>query len=338
MTSVEVICSNRLCRLAQDGKCLEGYEDLEKCPNYGREPEDDEDDGAVGEERVEESFDGIRLADALPLATGRASRLLAILPSRMLGIIGAYDSGKTSLIAGLYDLFQMGPVSGVRFAGSSTLHGLELICHDARVASDRDEAHSERTKRGEVRFYHIDVRNDEELTTLLIADRSGEEYEEVADLAVNASAMFELRRADVITILVDGRRLASAADRADTMGAIPLIIQGMVENGAFMRKPSLAIVLTKADLVQASPKKDRVMQDFQAIVDGLCERYGNSFGELAQFVTCASPKDAKVERGQGLPALLGFWLRPDSAPQGVRLHCSSGRVFDQLRGEETDLA
>jgi hypothetical protein len=150
--------------------------------------------------------------------------------------------------------------------------------------------------------------------------------------------MFELRRADVITILVDGRRLASAADRADTMGAIPLIIQGMVENGAFVRKPNVAIVLTKGDLVQASPKKDRVMQDFEAIVDGLRERYGNIFGEFAQFVTSASPKDAKIERGQGLAALLGFWLKPDRAPQGVRLHCSSGRVFDRLRGEEADLA
>jgi hypothetical protein len=138
MTSIEVICSNRLCRLAHDGKCLEGYEDLEKCPNYGREPVEGEDDEAADEERLEDAFDGIRLADALPLATGRASRLLAILPSRMLGIIGAYDSGKTSVIAGLYDLFQMGPVSGLTFAGSSTLHGLELICHDARAASDRD--------------------------------------------------------------------------------------------------------------------------------------------------------------------------------------------------------
>lgn len=336
MADTEVICGNRQCRVAEDGKCLEGLEDLGKCPYYGREPDEDEDDQAA-EDEVEDAFDGIRLPDALALETARANRILTILPSRMIGVIGVYDSGKTSVIAGLYDLFQSGPVSELTFAGSSTLHGLEMICHDARVASERDEAHSERTKRGEVRFYHIDVRRDGELQSLLIADRSGEEYEEVANLAANASAMFELRRADVITILVDGRRLASPVDRADAMGAIPLILQGMIENHAFARKPNLAIVLTKDDVVQASPRKDRVAQDFQAIVEGIRDSFSESFGDSAPFVTCASPKEANVERGAGLAAVLDFWLKPNAAPKGARKHFLSGRVFDRLTVEETDL-
>ncbi|ESZ12235.1 hypothetical protein X737_27915 [Mesorhizobium sp. L48C026A00] len=323
--------------MAEDRKCLEGYEELGKCPFYGREPEEAEDEQTGDDERVEDTFDGIRLPDALALDTARANRILTILSSRMIGIIGAYDSGKTSVIAGLYDLFQMGPVSGAIFAGSSTLHGLEIICHDARVTSDRDEAHSERTKRGEVRFYQIDVRSSGELQSLLIADRSGEEYEEVADLAANASAMFELRRADVITVLVDGRRLVLPTDRADTMGAIPLIIQGMIENDAFVRKPNLAIVLTKDDVVQASPKRDRVRQDFLAIVDGIRENFGDSFGDLKSFITCASPKEANVERGAGLAALLDYWLEPNAAPKGALLKFRSGRVFDGLTIEEADL-
>lgn len=336
MADTEVICANRQCRVSGDGKCLEGYEQLRQCLYYGREPEAGEEDGFIHEEHVEHTFDGIRLPDAMALETSRANRVLTVLPSRMIGVVGAYDSGKTSVVAGLYDLFQIGPVSGALFAGSSTLHGLELICHDARVASNRDEAHSERTKRGEVRFYHVDVRQDDELRSLLIADRSGEEYEEVADLAANASAMFELRRADVITILVDGRRLASPVERADTMGAIPLIIQGMVENGALARKPNIAIVLTKDDVVQASERKDRVMRDFQAIVDGIENSFGGSFGEIASFVTCASPRDAAVERGKGLAALLAFWIKPNAMPQGVRLHFSSGRIFDRLTVEGSD--
>ncbi|WP_133645219.1 TRAFAC clade GTPase domain-containing protein [Paraburkholderia flava] len=336
MTDTDVICANRQCRVAGDGKCLEGYEELSRCPYYGRELGAEAGDASSHEEHQENTFDGIRLQDASALQTPRANRVLTILPSRMIGVIGAYDSGKTSVIAGLYDLFQNGPVSGALFAGSSTLHGLELICHDARVASNRDEAHSERTKRGEVQFYHVDVRQDGELRSLLIADRSGEEYEEVADLASNASAMFELRRADVITILVDGRRLASPVERADTMGAIPLILQGMVENGAFARKPNIAIVLTKDDVVQVSARKDRVMHDFQAVVENINNSFGRSFGEIASFVTCASPKDATTERGKGLAALLAFWIRPNPVPQGIRVHFSSGRVFDRLVVEGTD--
>lgn len=336
MAENEVICANRECRIAQGGKCVEGHDDLAKCPYYGRKPDeiDDEQDNDVQD--ADATFDGVRLSKALPLERGCADKVLTMLPSRMIGVIGVHDSGKTSVIAGLFDLFQLGPVSNCTFAGSSTLHGLEIICHDARVASERDEPHSERTKRGEVRFYHIDMRRHGALQSLLIADRSGEEYEEVADFAANATDMFELRRADVITVLVDGRRLASLSDRADVMGAIPLIIQGMVENGAFLRKPNLAIVLTKDDVVQASPRKDRVEQDFRTIADGLRGAFADHFGEFGSFVTSASPKDMNVVRGAGLDEVLEFWIKPSAASRGVRSHHRSGRVFDNLAIEEID--
>lgn len=336
MTEIEIVCANRQCRIAQGGRCIEGHDDLAKCPFYGKEPEEsdqyegDDDQGEI------DTFDGVHLPDALPLGSAGADRVLASLPARMIGVIGVHDSGKTSVIAGLFDLFQDGPVAGAVFAGSSTLQGLEIICHDARAASERNEPHSERTKRGEVRFYHFDVLRDDLLQSILIADRSGEEYEEVADLTANATAMFELRRADVITVLVDGRRLESTRDRADVMGAIPLIIQGMVENGAFARKPNLAIVLTKDDAVQASPRKDQVQRDFQAIVEGIKDAFAAHFGELGFFVTSASPKDTNVVRGAGLAEMLAFWMKPGAEPQGIRLHHRSGRVLDGLVIEEEE--
>jgi len=337
MAETELICANRECRIAQGGRCIEGHDDLAKCPYYGKEPKEgvDQDEGDDDQEAID-AFDGVHLPDALPLESGRADRVLALLPSRVIGVIGVHDSGKTSVIAGLFDLFQVGPVAGIIFAGSSTLHGLEIICHDARVASERDEPHSERTKRGEVRFYHFDVLRDGLLQSVLIADRSGEEYEEVADLTANATAMFELRRADVITVLVDGRRLASPRDRADVMGAIPLIIQGMVENGAFLRKPNLAIVLTKDDAVQGSPRKDHVQRDFRAIIDGIKDAFAAHFGEIGSFVTSASPKDTNVMRGSGLAEMLEFWMKPGAEPQGIRLQYGSGRVFDRLKIDGVD--
>lgn len=337
MVDTETICANRECRIAQGGKCIEGHDDLAKCPFYGREPEDIADEQDNDDQDGADAFDGIHLPDALPLGAGGTNKILAMLPSRMIGVIGVHDSGKTSVIAGLYDLFQLGTVSDSTFAGSSTLHGLEFICHDARVASERNEPHSERTKRGEVRFYHIDVRRNGALHSLLIADRSGEEYEEVADLAANAAGMFELRRADVVTILVDGRRLASPNDRADVMGSIPLIIRGMVENGAFLRKPNLAIVLTKNDAVQASPRKERVEQDFRAITEGVQDAFADQFGEFGSFVTCASPADTSIVRGAGLDELLGFWMKPTAQPKAIRIRHRNGRVFDGLAIKETDV-
>lgn len=330
MAETELICANHECRISQGGRCIEGHDDLAKCPYYGKEPEVDDYDEGDDDHEVIPPFDGVLLPDALPLESRRADRVLASLPSRMIGVIGVHDSGKTSVIAGLFDLFQAGPVADTIFAGSSTLHGLEIICHDARATSERDEPHSERTKRGEVRFYHFDVLSDGHLQSVLIADRSGEEYEEVADLAANATAMFELRRADVITVLVDGRRLASSFDRADVMGATPLIIQGMVENGAFPRKPNLAIVLTKDDVIQASSRKEQVQRDFHAIIEGIRDAFSSHFNEIGCFITAASPKDTNVVRGAGLAEMLEFWMKPGAEAQGIKQYYCSGRVFDGL--------
>ena len=327
-----VLCANRECNVARDGKCVEGF-DLDKCPYYGRAAVDDVDEAAAGLS-AEPPAGGIRLARGVPLDGAETSAQLRVGLSRVVSIIGAFDCGKTSVISGLFDLFQMGPVADVFFAGCVTLHGFEEICHEARAASKRAEAHSERTKRGEVRFYHLDVRRGSDLVSLLIADRSGEEYEEVADLAVNAAAMFELRRADVVTILIDGRKLCSPADRADTIAATPLIIQGMVESGAFERRPIVAIVLTKKDVLAASQKPERAMRDFEGIVEAIRRRFAGHFDILRSFVTCASPKHPKGIRGEGLDDLLTFWLAPSDPPCPAARRHRSGRAFDELKIEE----
>jgi hypothetical protein len=103
MAETKVICANRECRIAQGGKCIEGHDDLAKCPHYGREPEEVDDEQDDDGQDAADAFDGVQLPDALPLERRRADNVLAKLPSRMIGVIGVHDSGKTSVIAGLFD-------------------------------------------------------------------------------------------------------------------------------------------------------------------------------------------------------------------------------------------
>ncbi|WP_247789685.1 hypothetical protein [Bradyrhizobium sp. 155] len=272
----------------------------------------------------------------MPLHALQASGVLRAARSRVIGIIGAYDCGKTSLLAGLYDLFQEGPIAGVTFAGSSTLHGFERICHDSRVASKRGVAHSPRTSRGEVVFYHLDVQQSGEIdmVSLLLADRSGEEYEEVADEMANGLSMFELRRADTVTVLVDGKRLCDPKTRHDVINSIAPIVQGLRESGAFARQPQLAVVLTKNDAVVSSKKADVAAADFDRLVGTITHRFADGFSDIRKFVTTASPTGLAAKRGDGLRDLLLYWLnegRPEPvAPGGA----ASDRVFAILRPRE----
>src|ERR1700681_3664985 len=117
MADANVICANPDCRVADDGKCVEGYE-LSKCPFYGKSAEEVTPAAEEVGERTQTSSIALSLGNSLdaPSASGLMRRSL----SRVVGIVGSFDSGKTSLIAGLYDLFQLGTVGNVKFAGSAT--------------------------------------------------------------------------------------------------------------------------------------------------------------------------------------------------------------------------
>lgn len=337
MADANVKCANPDCRVAEDGKCVEGYE-LAKCPFYGKSADEVTLATEESAETAAPQANGVALSLGISLDATGASDWMRRSLSNVIGIVGSFDSGKTSLIAGLYDLFQLGSVANVTFAGSATLHAFEQVCHDARAASLRNEAHSPRTKRGEVRFYHLDLEQSSAAgaLTLLVADRSGEEYDEVADEVSRTATMFELRRADTITLLIDGARLCNSAQRHDAIGAPQLIMQGMLEGGVLDHRPRLAVALTKFDAVAAAELTDRVKADFAAILDALRRRFSSSLTEIESFVTAASPKTVDAPRGMGLPELLAYWLkRGEAKPVGMN-RVQSSRVFDSFTTGEVE--
>ncbi|WP_413038547.1 TRAFAC clade GTPase domain-containing protein, partial [Pseudomonas coronafaciens] len=131
-----VTCANPECRVAETGRCVEGLV-VDACSHYGAEA-DDQGDGnpdVIEVELEDEGVYGVSLPHAESLDLEEGSQALRASNARVIAVIGPSDSGKTSLIAGLYDLFQSGLVGKVKFARSKTLHAFERLCHDARAVS-----------------------------------------------------------------------------------------------------------------------------------------------------------------------------------------------------------
>jgi GTPase SAR1 family protein len=153
----EIQCANAECRVSQTGKCVEGLA-LDKCPHLAR--------AAAGAQVVvaDDKTETVDPTPEIPLAKSErlmledASAVMRAAPTRVIGIIGPTSSGKTSLIASLCDLFQIGHVDDLKFARSRTLFAFEQGCHHARATSRRNIPQTEHTSLASgLGFYHLGV-------------------------------------------------------------------------------------------------------------------------------------------------------------------------------------
>lgn len=321
----ELICENLECDVSEKGKCVEGLE-LTKCPHFGKSPK-------APEVSAEKQHTGEVLSSGAKLSIDRASQLLGASSSRVIAMIGPSEAGKTSLVASLYDLFQMGRVANHAFRRSLTLFEFEQTCHDARAASQRGEPHQPRTPRGEVEFYHLDLAKtpDDDGVTLLVADRGGEEYQDAMNDLSKVDEFVEVRRADTVCVLVDGARLLESGARHNLKAEVHQILSALHEGGALEARPKLALLLTKIDLFPGAGFRERAESDFLEIENGLREECGDCFSEVMSFKVAPSPASDAVPRGAGVPELLEYWLDEIEAEVSVSpASAPSDRMFGRF--------
>lgn len=301
-------CASPDCQVAVDGRCIEGFPDTADCPQFGRIP-------IVPIATTPGAYpapkNGVALQASTTLSVDEADIVVKERPSRVIAIAGPHSAGKTSLIAGLYDLFQLGQVGNVAFVQSFSLHAFEQAAHDSRAASRRTTPNTPRTERGEVRFYHLELVDTDSgaVPSVLLSDRAGEEYLETRSNPVSAQEFPELRRADVLTLLIDGQRLLDAGRRHNLRSEIRQTLQAFVESGVVRPTQRLALVLTKLDVIRkAADGGERTFQGFDTLVAGLRTDYGANFATVDSFQIAAQPSTDGAKRGENLDRLLAYWM------------------------------
>lgn len=307
--SANAKCANPDCRVSVDGRCIEGFKEPAACPQFGK---------ALAEaELIQENLEPLEanfvpLPGSIALEIPQAQNLLREKLTNTIAIVGPHDAGKTSLISGFYDLFQRGPVLDIAFASSSTLHSFEQACHDSRSASRRDLPHMERTLRGQVRFYHLDLAGREGRLRLglLLADRAGEEYFETRSDPDSARDFPELARADTITVLADGAKLLDSGLRHNVKSEVLLTLQAFLDADIIRPWQRLAIVLTKLDAVRSGPEAGaKALKDFDGLVAAVRSAFDPHFAEIQSFYVAANPQSDAAERGEGLDLLIKYWVK-----------------------------
>ena len=275
-------CSFAGCDVAQAGVCAQGHKHPKACPNYTATTDDDLEVYADDENTSQEVGKADTRSVALPVGEAMESKdmegLLRARAATRITIIGDSDSGKSTLLCAIYDRFLRGPFGNLKFAGSRTLVALERRSHYSRVESGRIQPETQRTAVSEgVRYFHfalVPAAKREARVDLLLSDRAGELYRQARGDSRVIAALPEVPQADLIVLLLDGRRVSDPLERANAIQSVRQCLRAFLDSEVLGARSLIQVVVTKIDLVEGSGER----QDTESILDAFQARLLRDFG------------------------------------------------------------
>ena len=247
--------------------------------------------------------------------------------ARVIMLAGPVGSGKTTLLSSIYELFGKGLIRGYSFAGSETLPVMELRCHLSRIASERAEADTERTKLDEaLKLIHLHLADGNgKKTHLLMSDPSGEAFRIARDSTDECRKLTILRRADVVVFCLDGSGLSKRRTRPGIVADARALLRSMLDAGMLDGSSHAQVLFTKSDqLVNPEGETEaeltaEIERDFRANFESRLRR-------LEFRRTSVKP----LASAAGIEELLASWVERDElAPLQIAPPLrESSRMYD----------
>ena len=308
-------CTVDECKISEGNSCLEGFsENLSDCPNY-RKSETVEPQAASTESDIPD--DEIPQQPHVALTSGRALRipeanaLAASEPTTVVLLAGPHESGKTTLLASIFERFRSGPFVGHKFAGSETLVAFETICRLSRAASELENPDTERTKVREAELLHLSLVSSgasRRVENLLLSDISGEIFERGSNTSEDLRRIPLLDRADHVSLFFDGGCLSDQARRHACKQQGLTLLRACCEEKVLRKTCSLSVVFSRQDLIVRNKEEPQYFQ--QLIEDEIESRYRSYFNTAIRYVRLAArPTEVGFGPPVGVEEVLDSWIR-----------------------------
>lgn len=282
--------------------------------------------------------DPYELPTGLPLTSHGALPITRASRTRVVVLAGDQESGKTTLLACIYEMFRDGPFAGMLFAGSSTLPGFEVRCHEARVESHRRTPDTYRTIRsGSLEYLHLQLRDcecNQPKIDFLFSDITGEFFEEACESSDQCRVLVDISRADHFALLLDGEKLVDSRLRHNVMRSADQFLRRCLQEGLIDGGTRIDVLFAKWDVVPLSESSQRKL-DFEAnVVSKLKDSVRDSVASLRFHHISARPNPTSgLNEAFGVEALLQRWLQDGCrnwpSPRGERLAYQSGREMSR---------
>jgi hypothetical protein len=243
-------------------------------------------------------------------------------PVHLVVFAGAAASGKTTLLASIYERFSEGEFAGFQFAGSRSLLGFEQICYLNRIASGGSRPDTPRTvPSDEPAYYHLALRGmrpGEQRRHVLLSAISGELFRLAKNSREDCERLTFLRRANTIAVLVDGARLAVPAERTNAQSDASSILESFIDAKMLGERCRVEFVFSKLDrIVEAGEAAVQFLNTTQRKFEA---KFRERIPHLAFRRIAARPEVAASEESQddGLAKAFVAWTTATAPRVGAK--------------------
>lgn len=279
--------------------------------------------------RVEETPEFVALPKGKQLNEGAALDFAKTRPVQWIVLAGPADSGKTTLLTSLYELFQWGQIEGFAFAGSNTLPAFEERCYLSRRDSGSPVPHTQRTlyKGPNPEYLHLRIRSIGQLRQFrdfLFTDVSGEMFEHARDSTAECKEMIFLKRAHHFLLFLDSARGVQRDKRWAMAEDGKALLQSCVDSEMIGPNCSVSVIWSRFDYFVAKNTEDH-HHDFRVDVEReLREAFAQRIPKLLFREVAARPLEAPdLPIGYGVPDLLKQWAATPLEMKALNLFPSS---------------
>lgn len=228
--------------------------------------------------------------------------------TKLIILVGAASSGKTTIQTTLYQLFQRGAVGKFWFAGSETMQGYEQRSFHTRLKSKNRTPMTLRTSTGvEDSFLHLKLYNhiENKYYSLLFADLSGEDFEtHIADVKSTKTDFPFMTRANQIVAVLDGESVINKRKRQSEKEKIIALLKTFCDADLINGNCKLNVVYSKVDLFSKCQQED-IEVYFNQVKKDVEMKFQGFFVEIEFFDISAMPEQiVEYSMGYGIDKLL----------------------------------
>ena len=234
--------------------------------------------------------------------------------SRLIILAGPPNSGKTTLVARIYEMVRKPRGNVPLFAWSKSLIAFEQRCHLSRVASGLPEGTSERTPNSdEQRFYHLRLCDKELLTgsvDLLFFDLVGERFNQLRVSFDECKRVTTLSHANFLVVLLDGKRIESPAKRHLAVEECINFLQSCADSKMSLAGCHVQIAVTKFDRLSSIGNATAIEAVMEPIRKQVSQRLARRFSTIEFIDVAALPEgQSPYAAGYGIDRLLATWIK-----------------------------